>query len=130
MPSTDRPSDRGSAPVEAVLVFPALLLLLAAALQLALYGLAAHGLELATAEAGAEARAASGGTGPALQLLRRDVATLDGSLLEHPRVTITSSGGVEELTTSATVLSLLPWVHLSVRATTRGPVQSFHPGGA
>ena len=126
-PRRRREDERGSATAEALLVLPALMLLLVAGLQLALYGLASHAAALAAEEAGAAARSALGTSGAAAALARGDVRAIASGLLVDPVVTVTETHGRAEVTVRGGVPELLPGLHLSVRAVSAGPPQEFRP---
>lgn len=124
------PRERGSEAVEVALVLPALMLLLVAGVQFALYGLAEHAAEAAVAEGGAMARAADGGPAAARRLVLDDAAKLAGALLVSPRVSVSRRPGPRlDVALTAEVPSLIPGVHLGVRATSDGPLQVFRGGG-
>lgn len=110
-------------------MLPAMLLLVAAGMQFALYGLAAHAVDELVAEGGATGRSALGGIDDARAILRAETRQLSQGLIQSPHVTVTESAGDEVLVTmSASVPSLLPGVHLTVRASSGGPAQEFRPG--
>jgi hypothetical protein len=109
---------------------PALMILLLAGIQFALFGLASHAAALAVAEGGAAARASNGGESVAARLVSQDVAAIAGGLLVRPQVTVAEGAGSQMVVgLSATVPSFLPGLHLTVHTTSDGPAQLFRPGG-
>jgi hypothetical protein len=129
-PNAKRSNDTGSTVPETLLVMPALMILLLAAIQFAVYGLASHAAEVAVAEGGALARASTGSPAGAGQLVSRDVAAIAGELLETPHVTVQEDPGAQILVAlTAEVPSFVPGIHLTVHATSVGPLQLFRPTG-
>ncbi len=121
--------DDGSATAELLLVLPAIMVTVAAALQLAFYGLAAHALALAVAEGGAAARAGTARPA-ALSLVREDVARLAGGILVNLDVKVGDAGsGSVTVSARASVVSLLPGFHISVASSSTGPSQVFRASG-
>lgn len=127
---TPTPNDTGSAAVEDVLVVPAAMILFLTAMQFALYGLAAHAVSMAVAEGGAAARSANGGVVAATSLVTADSTALAGGLLISPAVSVREESGSQMVVDmSAQVLSIIPGVHLTVSATSVGPIQQFRATG-
>jgi hypothetical protein len=121
--------DSGSVAAETVLVMPALMVLLLAGIQFALFGLATHAAALAVAEGGAAARSTAGGSAAGRQLVVDDVRALAEGLLLDPHVAVTTSpGGAVAVRLEATVPAVVPGLHLSVDDTSAGPAQEFRPG--
>lgn len=122
--------EKGSAPIEELLVFPALFLLVLGGLQFALYGLAAHATALAVSEGAAEARAADQGLVAGESLIRRDLAELAPRLVLHPSVSVTknSSGKLSVISVSGDVPTVFPGVSLHVSVASAGQAESFSPG--
>lgn len=122
-------SERGSSPIEELLVLPTLMLLVLAALQFGLYGLAAHASSLALSEGAAEVRAAGGGLAAGERLVRRDLAAIAPHLLVSPRLWLERSAGQPStLVLSGTVPSVLFGIHLRVRVASAGFTQGFKAG--
>lgn len=122
--------DGGSATAELLLVFPAVMVMVAVALQLAFYGLAAHALALAVAEGGATARAVTGSPAAAMSLVREDVDRLAGGILGSLDVKVGDAGaGSVTVSARASVVSLLPGLHISVESSSTGPSQVFRASG-
>ncbi|GEM_PF-2902304 len=112
-----------------VVVLPAFLLLVWLALQLALWGLAAHAAQLAAAEGGQAARAFGGGPGAGRAAADRVLAGL-GSALEQPIVRVTQGpGGSVTVAVSGRVAPVLPGLPLHVSASSTGPAQRFRDSG-
>jgi Flp pilus assembly protein TadG len=121
--------EQGSALVEAVLVFPALLLAVMLIVQFALYFHAQSVAEAAAQDAVTQARHV-GGT----ETGGRDAgyATLDKlgpRLLTRREVTVQRGTETARATVSATVASLVPGLHLRIEETAAGPVERFIPQG-
>ena len=122
--------DSGSETVEFVLIVPALMALLVAGLQIAMWALASHAISLAVAEGGAEARAQSGTDQSAAAIVKRDISSLAGSLIGSVSVQVRALP-LNFVAVSATgdVPSIFPGVHLQVSAVSAGPLQGFRASG-
>ncbi len=112
------------------MLFPAVLLTIIAALQVALYGLSAHALQLAVSEGGARARAQPGDTAAAVSTVQGDVSLLAGGMVQNIDVRV-SGGQGDNLTVAASgyVVSLIPGIHLRIEASSTGPAQLFRASG-
>jgi hypothetical protein len=130
IPGTARCRRGGEEGLASVLiVLPTFLLLVWLALQLALWGLAAHAAELAAAEGGQAARALGGGPGAGRATAYQVLAGL-GSTLEEPVVTVTPGpGGMVTVAVSGRVVPVLPGLPLHVSASSTGPAQRFQASG-
>jgi hypothetical protein len=125
-----RPNERGSSAVEIVLVLPALMLMILAGFQFAMYGLASHAVAAAVSEGGAAARATGGGTVAAEKIVGDETRLLAGGLLVDPKISVHEQVGAEMVVAmSAGVPSLIPGVHLVVHSTSAGPAQGFRASG-
>jgi hypothetical protein len=119
--------DRGSEVVELVLILPALMALVTALLQLAMWALAAHALSLAVAEGGAAARTGQGSPG---DIVRSDVTKISGNLVGSLDVTVRAlPDSFVSVYAVGTVPTILPGVSLHVSADSTGPVQEFRASG-
>lgn len=126
MSSAKRPRDEGSASVELVILFPALLLIVTALIQ---YGLWFHAQSVATAaaqEGVAAGRALDAGPGVAQASALSFIAAHGSDTLVD--ATATSAGRVGEITVMVTgrSLSVVPGVGgLAVQASAHAPVERF-----
>lgn len=132
MPGTRAEGRRGLGDeglAEVVIVFPAFLLIVWLALQLAVWGLAAHAAELAAAEGGRAGRDFGAQPGAARQAAEAVLRKI-GTTLDDPVVRVVRAGG-GTLTVSVTgrVLTVVPGLPLTASATSRGPIQEFRSGG-
>jgi hypothetical protein len=92
--------------------------------------MATHAAEAAVSEGGAVARSAAGGVAAARALVLADEHRLAGGLLVSPQISVRASPGPKLIVSiEAGVPSLLPGLHLSVRATSEGPTQQFRGDG-
>lgn len=114
-----------------MIVLPAFLLFVWLALQLALWGLAAHAAELAAARGGRAAEAYGSGAGAYGSGRQAAEAVLAGigSAIRHPVVHVVRQGGSVSVTVSGQVAQVLPWFPLTVSATSAGPSQRFRVSG-
>jgi hypothetical protein len=111
-----------------VLILPALMAMVVALLQLALWALAAHALSLAVAEAGAAAR--SGQTAVAPAIVRSDVGKIAAGAVGSLTVTVSAlPDNFVSVSATGTVPTVLPGLSLHVSATSVGPVQTFRASG-
>lgn len=122
--------DRGSETVEIVLILPALMALFVAALQLAMWGLAAHALDLAVADGGAQARAQSGSNSSAALVVHQEISSVAGSLIGSVNVRVQQlPDDFVSVSATGNVPTIFPGIRLQVSATSAGPVQGFRPTG-
>ncbi|MHB1986929.1 MAG: hypothetical protein ACYCSF_02930 [Acidimicrobiales bacterium] len=109
---------------------PAAMVLLLIGMQFALYGLASHAASLVVAEGGAVARSSGGSLAAASRLLNQETASLGAGLLTDPHVeAYEAPNSMMVLEMTAGVPSIIPGIHLSVRAKSEGPAQQFRPTG-
>ena len=121
--------DAGSSAIEAVLILPALVLLMTAGVQFALYALATHAAALAVEEAGATARSMGGSNKAAISIATADVDAIAGGLLIKPHLSIErTEGGGMDVALSATAPVLIPGLRRPILALSHGPIQEFRPG--
>jgi hypothetical protein len=115
--------------VEAIVVIPALMLVLLVVIQFALWAHAAQVVQLAASDGDRAARMMGGGPtagrAQAESLLSASAATVTSASVsvsilptDQARVTVTGRA-----------VAILPWMVLSVSATQTGPVQEFRPSG-
>jgi Flp pilus assembly protein TadG len=117
----------GSSAIELVLLTPVLIALVFAVVQAALLWNAQQAAVAAAQQGARLARVAGGGT-DATDVRAATVAYLrsvGASLLDAPMVTVRRAGGWATVTVTAHAVSLLPGATLTVRGTSRGPVETF-----
>ena len=117
--------EAGVSTLEAVLVFPALLLLLMLIIQFALWY---HASDLATAAAQDGTRAArvqgataSDGAAEANQLLDQT----GRSILQGRQVVVERTADMTRVQVRGTCIELVPFLHLPVRAVAESPTERF-----
>lgn len=129
-PSPGRFDDSGAETLEIILILPALMALVVAGLQLAMWGLAAHALSLAVAEGGAAARSQLGSDREAETIVAGDVHAIAGSLVGSLRINVRSlPDNFVAVSGTGEVPSIFPGIRLHVSADSAGPVQGFRAGG-
>ena len=126
-----RGGDSGSSAVELVLITPALMLVVFVIVQAALYMHARH-LVTAAAQHGARIARAAGmsttaGTGDARSETLNYLHTVGGDMTNSPEVTVTRDATTATVVVHADAISILPGLHLSVTAASRGPLEQFVP---
>ena len=121
--------ERGSALVEAVLVFPALLLAVMLIIQFALYFHAQSVAEAAAQDAVTHARHTQGTEAEARAAGYAALDQLGPRLLTRREVTVDRGPETARATVTATVASLVPGLHLRIEETAAGPVERFIPQG-
>lgn len=118
-------SDRGSASLELVVIFPVLLLIIFGAMQGALYYFACSAA-LASAQEGARAAAdENASTNDAQSAAASFLASAGGSdTLQQTRITATRSAATATVNVTGKSLSLLPgWDGITVHQTASAPVE-------
>ncbi|HLY81403.1 MAG TPA: TadE/TadG family type IV pilus assembly protein [Acidimicrobiales bacterium] len=120
-----RRSQRGTTTLEAVLVFPVLLLLLMLIIQFALWY---HATDVATAAAqdGVRAARVEGGTGQ--DGSARANTLLDEaarSILQDRKVVVARTTDDARVEVSGTCIALVPFLHLPVRAVAESGTERF-----
>jgi hypothetical protein len=125
-----RLGEEGSSSAEIVLVLPVLMLLVAFAMQLALWALASHAVQASAATAGDVARGLGATPAEATAAARTELAAVAGGLVDSPDVQVTTAAsGVSVVVVSGSVPSLVPGLHLEVSATSVGPLGEFRGSG-
>lgn len=121
-----RRADRGGATVELVLVTPLVMLLIALAIQFALYY---HASNIATAAAqdGVRAAQVEHGSGADGTARARAVADRAGSVLEGVSIDATRGAQRVRVEVSGSVVSFVPGLHLGLTRTAEGNVEQFLP---
>ena len=126
-----RGGDAGSSAVELVLITPALMLVVFVIVQAALYMHARH-LVTAAAQHGARiartaAMSTTVGIGDARSETLDYLHTLGGDMTNSADVTVTRDATTATVVVHADAISILPGLHLSVTAASRGPLEQFVP---
>ena len=116
-------SDAGSSSVEIALITPLLMLLLLGVVQFALAEHAQHIAQAAAVRALDATAAQDAGVGTGTTAGQEALAQLAGTVLQNPSVAVTRTADQATVTVFGRVLSLLPGLHLTVRAHSSGPVE-------
>ncbi len=119
--------DSGSASTELVIVMPLLLLLVLASVHVGLWFHARH-LVNAAAQEGARAARASGATdsdgyGRAQQML----GDLGSNSVTSPAIVVTRSSGSVTVSVTGQAPPVIPWLAMSVSASSTSPIEEFKP---
>ncbi|GIH51592.1 TadE-like protein [Microbispora rosea] len=119
--------DRGAATLEMVILFPLLLLVVAAAVQ-AVFVYQAHSTAQAAAQEGVRAARADGTSRPAGAAAAVRFATrVGGAFLTHPAARAGGDAGTVEVVVTGRVPSFLPGAGWTVSEVSRAPVERFIP---
>jgi Flp pilus assembly protein TadG len=123
------PADRGSASIELVILFPALLLIVTALIQYALWFHARSVAEAAAREGVSAATAYGAAPGGGAQTALAFVAAHGADTLHSPAAAVTTpSTGEVRVVVSGRSLSLIPGVDgLAVQQCASAPVERFVP---
>jgi len=115
---------------EFVVCLPVFFLLVVAGIQFALWSHASH-LARAAAEAGSAAAAGYGSTLEAgTQASYRFISTTGSRTLTSPQVVTNAlSDEMAEVTVTGRAQALIPWLDLTVSATSDAPLQEFRASG-
>jgi len=120
----------GSHTPELVVVLPALFILVALFVQVALWALASHAVQAAASSGGSAARTLGGTPASGIQVARSELSSIAGGLVLSPSVTAAILPGNEEVVSvSGSVTSLFPGLHLTASASSIGPLQRFWGNG-
>lgn len=115
----------GSATVEAVLIIPIAMVVLLMAVQFALWSHASQVVHTAASEGDASARSYGGGVQQG-EARAHEVLQASQSNVISPAVEVSRLPGDKvEVTVTASAVSILPGIHLSVSATQSGTIQEF-----
>jgi Flp pilus assembly protein TadG len=129
MPRSRRRDDAGSVSLELAVIFPALLLLIIAAVQAGLLFHARH-LAQAAAQEGLRATRQYDGTTTAGQQAAAGLLTQSaGDLLAGRQISVQRNGQQADVRITGHAISLLPGVTLTVSANAAGPVERFTTPG-
>ncbi len=115
---------------EFVVCLPVFFLLVIAGIQYALWSHASH-LARAAAEQGSQVASGYGSNPSAgTQAAQNFIATTGPGTLTNPQVsTSTLSGGVAQVTVTGRAQALIPWLDLTVSATSNAPIQEYRTSG-
>ena len=113
--------------MQAVLVFPALLLTVMLVVQFALYLHAQSVAEAAAQDGSAAARRADGSVSSGRVAVTRSLATLGPRMLAGRTVSVSRSATVVRVSVTGRVLAVVPGLSLHVHETAEGPVERFVP---
>lgn len=128
--SRGSPGERGSSPVELVLVAPVLMLVIFLVVQTALYFYARQVLLAAAEQADRAARSAAS---PALALGESTAAglgyvhSLGPDLVSAPTFTLTRTATTATVVITGRAVSIIPGLALPIRAVSSGPLEQFQP---
>ncbi len=113
-----------------MLILSALMMLVTALLQLAMWALASHALSLAVADGGAEARAQPGSGAATASLVRTEASEIGGSLVGSLSVAVTAlPDNFVQVSATGTVPAIIPGIVLTVSSASVGPEQDFRGSG-
>jgi Flp pilus assembly protein TadG len=115
---------------EFVVCLPVFFLLVIAGIQYAMWSHASH-LARAAAEQGSQVASGYGSNPSAgAQAAQNFIATTGPGTLTNPQVsTSTLSGGVAQVTVTGRAQALIPWLDLTVSATSNAPIQEYRTSG-
>ena len=115
---------------EFVVCLPVFFLLVIAGVQYALWSHASH-LARAAAEQGSQVASGYGSTLSAgTQAAQSFIATTGPGTLTNPQIsTSTLSGDVAQVTVTGRAQALIPWLDLTVSATSNAPIQEYRTSG-
>ncbi|MBE1584586.1 TadE/TadG family type IV pilus assembly protein [Nonomuraea angiospora] len=121
--------ERGSATLEAALVYPAVLLLVMLTMNTALW-FHARTLAMAAAQEGLRAGRTHGSSPSAGQATaERFIREIGGSFLTHPKVALTRDVDTLEVSVSGQAISLVPLLTLTVTQVARAPIEKWTTSG-
>ncbi|MEU6720739.1 TadE family protein [Nonomuraea sp. NPDC046802] len=120
--------ERGSATLEAALVYPAILLLVLLTMNTALW-FHARTLAMAAAQEGLRAGRSHGSSPSAGQTTaERFIHQAGGSFLTHPKVAVTRDTDTLEISVSGQAITLVPLLTLTVTQVARAPIEKWTTG--
>lgn len=125
---TRRRGEEGLA--EFVVCLPVFFLLVVAGIQFALWSHASH-LARAAAEQGSQVASSYGSTPAAgTRAAQQFIATTGPGTLTNPQVsTTTTPGDTVAVTVTGRAQAIIPWLDLTVSATSQSPVQEYRTSG-
>ena len=119
-------NDSGSA--ELVVAAPLLLLLILVVIQFALYEHASQVAQTTAAQALATTRVTGGTTASGQAEARSLLATLGHGVLLDPEVSVSRDATTARVAVTGSAEGVIPLLHLSVHATSSGPLERFVGG--
>jgi Flp pilus assembly protein TadG len=122
-----RGDEEGSVSLELAVIFPAVLLLIVAAVQAGLLFHARHLAQAATQEALRATRVLDGSTTAGRQAATGLLAHSAGDLLAGRQISIQRTPTEADVRITGHAISLLPGLTLTVSAKASGPVERFTP---
>jgi hypothetical protein len=118
--------DRGSA--ELVVATPLLLLLILAVIQFAIYEHASQVAQTTAAQALAATRVMDGTTASGQTEAQSLLTTIGHGVLVDPQVSVTRDATTAQVTVTGHAEGVIPLLHLSISATSSGPLERFVGG--
>jgi Flp pilus assembly protein TadG len=119
--------ERGASALEMAILTPAMLLLIMAIIQAALW-FHARQVALAAAQEGARVLRTESGTEALATRKAEDMAEqIGGNVLENVTVTADRDGDIATVTVSGSAVEVVELLPLTVTATSRGPIERFVP---
>jgi len=115
--------------VEAIVVIPALMLVLLIVIQFALWAHAAQVVQLAASEGDQAARTMGGGTAAGRARVESVLSASASTVLSVSSSVTIQPTDQARVTVTGRAVAVLPWMVLSVSATRTGPVQEFRTSG-
>ncbi|MFI6321598.1 TadE/TadG family type IV pilus assembly protein [Nonomuraea sp. NPDC050556] len=121
-------NDRGSAPLEAAVVYPVALLLILLVVNTALY-FHARNIALSAAQEGLRVgRAHGSSTGAGQGAAQRVISQVGSSFLLGPSVSVSRTGDTFEVEVRGEAISLVPLLTLKVEQVARAPIEKWTSG--
>lgn len=124
-----RADERGAVSVQLVVLVPVVMLILLTIVQFGLVQHAHHIAQSAASRALAAARAQNGTAADGDARARQVVAAVGGTVLTHPKVTVTRTADTVRVEVVGDVIAVVPGTTLRVRAVASGPVDRWVAGG-
>ncbi|WP_409497263.1 TadE/TadG family type IV pilus assembly protein [Amycolatopsis sp. cmx-11-12] len=127
MPRRLRTDQRGAGTVELVIAVPLLLLLILLIAQFALYMHATHIAQAAASETLSAARVSGGSAAAGITEGQRILAQLGGGPLHGTSVNVQRGNTEATVTITGNVVTVIPFMTLTVHAESVGPIEKFTP---
>ena len=122
-----RKDEQGISTIEVVLVMPAVFIILMLVIQVALAAHARSVAQAAAQEGAADARHFDGSSAQAWTTTNKYLDDLGPRIVQHRNVNVQRTRNSATVTVTGTVMSLVPWIKLSIRETSSGPVERYVP---
>lgn len=123
----DPSGDAGSAIVQFVIVFPALLLCVMMTIDFGIWMHARHLVQAAADDGLARAQQLGGTSDDGKNESQAQLAYLGGSMLTGASVTVTRDATTASVRIDATAISVVPFFSLPIHETVSGPIERFVP---